>query len=107
MTEVWEWAIVTNEPCLTRNNCSKRATKGQTNATICWIQTVRIMEILFCKTIIRPTIHCKFLQTIRESQDIICPFCEEHTTMRKTSLISGSHVGRVLMWSCGAELCLP
>lgn len=27
--------------------------------------------------------------------------------MRKRSHISGSHVGRVLMWSCGTELCLP
>lgn len=27
--------------------------------------------------------------------------------MRKRSHISGSHVGRILMWSCGAELCLP
>lgn len=43
------------------------------------------MEILFYKTITRPTVHHKFPQTIWESLDVICPFHEENTTIRKTS----------------------
>lgn len=90
---MWEGAIVINELYLTQNNLSKRATKGQTHVTVCWVQTVRIVEIFFYKTIIffyktiiRPTIHCKFPHSIQESLDVICPFSEENTTIRKTSL---------------------
>ena len=65
MTEEREGPICHQQslPNTKLKDCSKRATQGQTSATICWVQLLKVKEKLLDKTVIGPTIHCQFLQT--------------------------------------------